>query len=128
MQAMPCPIAREIGELLNLSPGTGDNRTGTSLDTAATGTGSGSGGAGGGRRREDRSSPGNRWLHDVMEVAETMKAERVEIILDEKVIYCGVVGLRCVSFFFSPRVILRAEQKRATAGAANHRPLAHAML
>lgn len=93
MQAMPCPIAREIGELLNLSPGTGDNRTGTSLDTAATGTGSGtgsgSGGAGGGRRREDRSSPGNRWLHDVMEVAETMKAERVEIILDEKVIIVG---------------------------------------
>lgn len=101
MQAMPCPIAREVGELLNLSPGTGDS---TSADnTGATASGgkaaaTGGGGGGRGRRREDRSSPGNRWLHDVMEVAETMKADRVEIILDEKVgvvIFLFLVRLLC---------------------------------
>lgn len=83
MQSMPCPIAREIGELLNLSPGTSDSRSGTSGTNASSGTGAG---GGGGRRKEGRSSPGDRWLHDVMEVAEMMKAERVEIILDDKVI------------------------------------------
>lgn len=79
---MPCPIAREIGELLNLSPG-------TAAAAAATTDAAGSGGKGAVASTKSRSSPGSRWLHDVLEVAETMKAERVEIILDEK-----------VSFFF----------------------------
>lgn len=105
MQAMPCPIAREIGELLNLSPGTGDSRISTtSADTGVAGSGGKAGGGGGGRRREGRSSssPGDRWLHDVMEVAEMMKAEQMEIILDEKVRdYCKWLG----SFLcFSPRM------------------------
>lgn len=84
---MPCPIAREIGEILGLSPGAGDNRAvASSVDTGAAGGGSKAAGGSSGRARGGRSSssPGDRWLHDVMEVAETMKAERMEIILDEK--------------------------------------------
>ncbi|CAM9856091.1 unnamed protein product, partial [Ectocarpus sp. 13 AM-2016] len=79
---MPCPIAREIGELLNLSPG---NATAAAAATATTDA-AGSGGkvSGAGSSTTSRSSSGSRWLHDVLEVAETMKAERVEIILDEK--------------------------------------------
>lgn len=77
---MPCPIGREIGELLNLPSG--------SAAAAATIDAAGSGGkvSDAGAGTKSRSSPGSRWLHDVLEVAETMKAERVEIILDEKVI------------------------------------------
>lgn len=79
MQSMPCPLAEEIGELLNLSP---SPTTATDAASGSTDKVS-SGGDGSGRPR--RSSLGNRWLHDVMEVAETMEAERVEIILDEQV-------------------------------------------
>lgn len=90
---MPCPIAREIGELLNLPPRGGvgkTSRTGAGTGSAEANAAAGiAGGDGGGkagkRRRGGRSSLGNRWLHDVMEVAEAMKAERMEIVLDEKV-------------------------------------------
>lgn len=58
---MPCPIAREIGQLLGLS--TEKSRSGDS----ATGT------------------VGTRWLHDVLHVAESLKADRVEVVLDEEV-------------------------------------------
>ena len=69
---MPCPIAAEIGEVLALRPG----RDG----------GGGSGGDGG---RRCLPPPAYRWLHDVLDVAEAMHADRVEIILDEKVLgYC----------------------------------------
>ncbi|CAM9350980.1 unnamed protein product [Scytosiphon promiscuus] len=83
IQSMPCPLADEISEALNLSP----SSTTTTTDTASASGGkvtSGGGGGGSGSRRLRRSSLGNRWLHDVMEVAETMEAERVEIVLDEQ--------------------------------------------
>lgn len=86
---MPCPVARDIGELLNLSAGPAGNRASTPANAEAAGsggkvTGAGGGGGGGGKRGRS-SSLGNRWLHDVLEMAETLKAERVEIVLDEKV-------------------------------------------
>lgn len=90
---MPCPIARDIGELLNLTAGTTGDRSSTAAAEAAgsggniAGTGSGGGNKGG--RSSSSSSLGNRWLHDVLEVAETLKAERVEIVLDEKVRLVG---------------------------------------
>lgn len=90
---MPCPIGRDIGELLNLAPGTAGNRSSTAAAEAAGGSGgkvAGAGSGGGGNKGgRPRSSLGNRWLHDVLEVAETLKAERVEIVLDEKVRVVG---------------------------------------
>lgn len=87
---MPCPIAREVGELLNLTAGTAGNRTSTAAAEASGAGGkiagaTGGRGVGGKKGGRSSSSLGNRWLHDVLEVAETLKAERVEIVLDEKV-------------------------------------------
>lgn len=65
LKAVPCPIAREVGTLLNLSPGTRRGR--------ATGRGVKS------------RHLGNRWLHDVLDIAESLRAERVSIVLDEQV-------------------------------------------
>lgn len=99
---MPCPIGRDIGELLNLTAGSAGNRAGTAAaeaagsggDVADAGSVVGGGGKKGGRSSSSSSSSSlsNRWLHDVLEVAETLKAERVEIVLDEKV-RCWLVTL-----------------------------------
>lgn len=43
------------------------------------------GGGGDSGTRRALPAPAYRWLHDVLDVAETVHAERVEIILDEKV-------------------------------------------
>lgn len=107
-------MAREIGELLNLSPGT------SSADAGAAG-GGGKAGGGGGRWKRGRSLPGNRWLHDMMEVAEMMKAERVEIILDEKV---STDRLLLFCFLHARFRLL----KRSIAAAAKPYPLAYAVL
>lgn len=67
---MPCPKAHDVSALLNLSPGSARGPT-------AVGGEGGSHGA--------NAVLGNRWLHDVMDVAEHVKAHTVEIILDELV-------------------------------------------
>lgn len=66
LKTLPCPVADDIGKILNLSPAT----------------------LGGGAR--ERSAPsrvslGNRWLHDVLDVADIVKGDKVIIILDEEV-------------------------------------------
>lgn len=53
--------------MLNLLPGTGSS--------SRSGSDSSSGPA-----------LGNRWLHDVLDIAEEMQAQNIEIILDEQVV------------------------------------------
>lgn len=72
LQNLPCPIGREIGVILNLSRERSDG--GGSVE-----------GANRSAKRKNQDGLGNRWLHDVMDVAETANAKSVDIILDENV-------------------------------------------
>lgn len=67
IKVVPCPAAHDIGKLLNLVP-----KSAASPIADVDG-------------QHPSMTPGNQWLHDVLDIAEVVQAEKVDIILDEQV-------------------------------------------
>lgn len=67
IKAVPCPAAHNIGKLLNLVP-----KSAASPPADVDG-------------QHPSMMSGNRWLYDVLDIAEVVQAEKVDIILDEQV-------------------------------------------
>ena len=90
-QNLPCPIAREVSLLLNLSRENG-HRAVVGGGTSSVGSGEAD------NQRSKRQTEGvrNRWLHDVMDVAEAVKAGNIDIVLDQNVSFFG----RCSKSYY----------------------------